>query len=73
MNDVDTESLRLSGIFNLGGLIEVVKVNILFQDREFVNFPLQIFNIELGSLFRLCQWSAQNNFNISRSQGKLRR
>lgn len=40
MNDVDTESLRLSGIFNLGGLIGVVKVNILFQDREFVNFPL---------------------------------
>lgn len=31
--DVNTESLRLSGIFNLGGLIGIVKVNILFQDR----------------------------------------
>lgn len=40
MNVLDTESLRLSGIFNLGGLIGVVKVNILFQNREFVNFPL---------------------------------
>ena len=39
MNVLDTESLRLSGIFNLGGLIGVVKVNILFQNREFVNFP----------------------------------
>ena len=39
MNDVDTESLRFSGIFNLRSLTGVAKVNILFQNREFVNSP----------------------------------
>lgn len=41
--------------------------------RDFVNFPLQIFNTEVGFLFRFCQWRARNNFNISQSQVKLER
>lgn len=46
--NVNTESLRFGRIFNLGGLIGMAKVNILFQNREFVNLSWKNLNSKKG-------------------------